>query len=50
MTDTRHLCDIKEGWRSCFWGDYLVMMKEDGTGEPVWVLIREIVPGETLPR
>jgi hypothetical protein len=43
-----HLCDVKLGWHSRFWGDWLILTHSDYS--PYYIKICDIVRGETLPR
>lgn len=50
MTDTRHLCDIRIGWRSMFWAKSVLLIPDDADGVFYKIPLSSITPGDVLPR
>lgn len=45
---TKHLCDIREGWKSHWFGDNLIIMNDEGV--ILTYHVKDIKRGELLPR
>lgn len=49
-SDTRHLCDVRKGWRSVFFGQSIVLVPDDGSRQHYVIALASIKPGDVLPR